>query len=108
MPHQRTEIIEQKLTGLAEIRQAMDQLEDLRGRGIDAKIEIDDMSSNRCEKILLYSLDDLQKFVSHLFSRLLANEISTSIPLDDFERLVSEITTKLLDDTHTITGRLIP
>jgi len=107
LPHQRIEIIEQKLTGLAEIRKTMEQVEELRRKGTDAKIEVEFKNSNQSEKRLLHSVEELQEFISYLFSRMLVNGITASISLDDFEQIVSELSTRLLDDTQNITGRLI-
>ena len=107
MPHQRTKILEQKLTGLAEICQAVEQVEELRGKGIDAKIEVEFKNSDQSEKRLLHSVDELQEFINHLFSRMLVYGISTSIPLDDFEQAVSTVSISLLDESQNITGRLI-
>ena len=85
----------------------MEQVEELRRKGTDAKIEVEFKNSNQSEKRLLHSVEELQEFISYLFSRMLVNGITASISLDDFEQIVSELSTRLLDDTQNITGRLI-
>ncbi len=104
---QRIKTTEHELVGLDEIRKAMAEVEDLRRNGINARIEVEDKIGKSSIKVLLYSSDELQVFISHRFSRMLVNGITTSIPLDDFERIVSEVSTRLVDDSNSITGRLI-
>lgn len=85
----------------------MEYVEDLRKRGIDAKIEAIDQDCSSCSRVTLRSFEELQEFISFRFSNMLVNGITTSIPLDDFERLVSEVSTHLLDESHTIIGRIL-
>jgi len=107
VPHQRADLAEQTLHGWEKIREAMSQVEELRARGIDARIELSDEDSEHQASVPLYSFDDLREYVSRRFSRMLVNAISSSIPLDDFEQLVSETSTILFVNPSGIAGRLL-
>ncbi|TFG26474.1 hypothetical protein EU527_19690 [Candidatus Thorarchaeota archaeon] len=107
VPHQRADLTEQTLHGWEEIREAMSQVEELRARGIDARIELSDENSEHHTSAPLYSFNDLREYVSRRFSRMLVDAISSSIPLDDFEQLVSESSTILFGNHSGIAGRLV-
>ncbi len=107
MTRQRTEITEHNLLGLIEIRKAMEYVEELRRKGIDAKIEVEDKKSDQSRIIILHSFNELQEFISQLFTRMLVDGISSSVPLDDFEQIVSEVSTSLVDESKDITGKVI-
>lgn len=106
MQHQKTDLAEYELCGWEEIREAMEYVEELRGKSIDARIEVMDEDCNSCTRVILHSFDELQEFISYRFSRLLVSGITTSIPLDDFERLITEVSTRLLGDSRRVIGRL--
>lgn len=107
MSHQKSDLMDHELSGWNEIRDAMIQVEELRGQGIDAKLEITDKNCESCARTILHSFTELQQYISTKLSQLLVNGITTSIPLDDFERLVSEMSSSLLDESYNITGKLI-
>lgn len=102
MPQQSSKIMESELTGLDEIRVALKRVEELRLEGIDARIEvlIDEESSHLT--VTLRSFKDLQEYITRRYSRLLVNAVDSAIPLDDFEKLVTETRVRLLDDTRVI------
>ena len=106
MPQQSSKLIESELTGLDEIRVALKGVEEMRQKGIDARIEIlEDMDGSNLQ-ISLRSFKELQEFITHRYSRMLVDGVNTAIPLDDFERLVAETTTHLLEDTERIRARV--
>ena len=93
-----------ELTGLDEIRVALKGVEELRREGIDARVEILDSEDDSSLRIPLRSFKDLQEFITQRYSRMLVTGVNSAIPLDDFERLVAETTTRLLEDTQRIRG----
>ena len=107
MSHQKTDLVEHALCGWQEIREALIQVEELRSKGVNAKIELVDESLESSEKVLLYSFGDLQKLIVRKFSKMLVDGVTTPIPLDDFERLVSETSVNLFGESNHITGRLL-
>jgi hypothetical protein len=94
--------MESELTGLDEIRVALKRVEELKLEGIDARIEVlvDEESSH--PKVTLQSFKDLQEYITHRYSRLLVNAVDSAIPLDDFEKLVTETRVRLLNDIRSI------
>jgi hypothetical protein len=106
VPYQNSYLREAELKGLDEIRVALKEVEELRLKGINARIEILDGEDESALRIHLRSFRELQEFITYRYSRMLVDGVNTAIPLDDFERLVSETTTRLLDDTKNIRGRV--
>jgi hypothetical protein len=104
VPYQRSELRNAELIGLDEIRIALKEVEELRLKGTNARVEILDGKDDTALRIRITSFKELQEFITHRYSRMLVDGIDTAIPLDDFERLVSETTTHLLDDTQRIRG----
>lgn len=104
VPHQSSSLKEAELTGLDEIRVALKEVEELKRKGLDARIEIldDEDGSGLCAT--LRSFRELQEFITQRYSRMLTEGVNTAIPLDDFERLVTETRIRLLDDTEKIRG----
>ena len=106
MPKQSTDLAELELSGWDEIRKALEDVEDLRRKGVDARVEVVDCRDPSGLRIVLRSFKELQEYISHRFSRMLLNGITSSIPLDDFEQLVAETSTHLLQESHNIRGRI--
>jgi hypothetical protein len=106
VPYQQSELRNAELIGLDEIRVALREVEELRLKGINARVEILDGEDDLSLRIHLTSFKELQEFITHRYSRMLVDGVDSAIPLDDFERLVSETTTRLLDDTQRIRGRV--
>jgi len=104
VPHQSSYLKEAVLTGLDEIRVALKEVEKLRQNGIDARVEILDYDDNSSPRVTLRSFRELQEFITQRYSRMLTDGITSAIPLDDFEQLVSETRIRLLDDTQRIRG----
>jgi len=98
--------VESELTGLDEIRVALKGVEELRREGIDARVEILDCDDSSSLRSVLRSFKDLQEFITERYSRMLVTGVDSAIPLDDFERLVAGTTTRLLEDTQRIRGRV--
>jgi hypothetical protein len=94
--------MESELIGLDEIRVALKRVEELRLEGIDAWIEVLVDEENSHLKVTLRSFKDLQEYITHRYSRLLVNAVDSAIPLDDFEKLVTETRVRLLNDTKSI------
>ena len=103
---QSLHLVESELTGLDEIRVALKGVEELRREGIDARVEILPSENGSGLGIPLRSFKDLQEFITERYSRMLVTGVDSAIPLDDFERLVAETTTRLLEDTQRIRGRV--
>ena len=99
---QSLHLAESELTGLDEIRVALKGVEELRREGIDARVEILDSEEDSRPGVPLRSFKDLQEFITQRYSRMLVTGVDSAIPLDDFERLVAETTTRLLDDTKRV------
>ena len=104
MPNQDLYLTEGELTGLDEIRVALKEIEIIRQNGINARIEILDCDDNSSPRVTLRSFRELQEFITQRYSRMLTDGITSAIPLDDFEQLVSETRIRLLDDTEKIRG----
>jgi hypothetical protein len=102
VPQQSSKLLESELTGLDEIRVALKHVEELRLDGIDARVEVLDGEENSHLKVTLRSFKELQEYITRRYSRLLVNAVDSAIPLDDFERLVTETRVRLLDDTKRI------
>jgi hypothetical protein len=94
--------MESELTGLDEIRVALKRVEELRLDGIDARIEVLVDEENTHLRVTLRSFKDLQDYITQRYSRLLVNAVESAIPLDDFEKLVTETRVRLLNDTRSI------
>ena len=107
MPKQTAEIEELELSGWEEIRQALEEVEELRKQGLDARVEITDCRDSTRLRVTLRSFKELQEYISHRFSRMLMTGITSAIPLDDFERIVTETSTDLLKDSDNIRGRIL-
>ncbi len=107
MPKQSTELTELDLSGWQEIREALEEVEELRKRGLDARVEIVDLSDTSGIRVSLRSFNELQEYISHRFSKMLMTGITSAVPLDDFERIVTETSTSLLRDSDNIRGRLV-
>ena len=107
MPEQSADLTELELSGWEEIRKALEEVEDLRKQGLDARVEIVDCRDSSGLRVTIRSFKELQEYISHRFSRLLMTGISSSIPLDDFERIVAETSTSILKDSDNIRGRLV-
>jgi len=106
VPHQSSYLKEAVLTGLDEIRIALKEVEELKRKGIDARVEILDDENGLGICATLRSFRELQEFITQRYSRMLTEGVNSAIPLDDFERLVAETRTHLLEDTHRIRGRI--
>jgi hypothetical protein len=102
VPQQSSKLVGSELTGLDEIRIALKHVEELKLEGIDAWIEVLDGGEGSHLRVNLRSFKELQEYISHRYSRLLVNAVDSAIPLDDFERLVTETRTHLIDDTKKI------
>ncbi len=107
MPKQSTDIVDLELSGWEEIRKALEEVEELQKQGLDARVEIVDCSDSSRIRVTLRSFRELQEYISQRFSKLLMSEVSSPIPLDDFERIVAETSTNLLKDSDNIRGRLV-
>lgn len=107
VPHQSSILKEAELTGLDEIRVALKDLEELKRKGLDARIEILDNEGGSGICATLRSFRELQEFITQRYSRMLTEGVNSAIPLDDFERLVAETRTHLLEDTQRIRGRIL-
>ena len=107
MPKQSTDLAELELTGWEDIRKALEEVEELRKRGLDARVEIVDCGDPTGIRVTLRSFKELQEYISHRFSKMLMNGINSAIPLDDFERIVSDTSTNLLKDSENIRGRIL-
>lgn len=107
MPKQSTELAELELSGWAEIRKALEEVEELRKNGRNAHVEVVDCSDPTGVRVTLRSFKELQEYISYRFSRMLMTGITSSIPLDDFERLVAETSTNILCDSDNIRGRFL-
>jgi hypothetical protein len=103
---QIAKLVNSELVGLDEIRVALKGVEELRQNGIDARVEILDDVNDSVLQVTLRSFKELQEFITQRYSRMLVDGVNTAIPLDDFERLVTETTTHLLEDTERIRGRV--
>ena len=106
VPHQSSYLAEAELTGIDEIRVALKAVEELKQKGIDARVEILEGEDDSGLQVTLRSFGDLQGFITHRYSRMLVAGVNTAIPLDDFERLVTETRTHLLEDTKRIRARV--
>ncbi|MFW9957610.1 MAG: hypothetical protein ACFFCT_06030 [Candidatus Odinarchaeota archaeon] len=107
MPNQDLYLTKAELIGLDEIRVALKEVEKLRQNGIDARVEILDCDDDSSLRVTLRSFSELQEFITQRYSRMLTDGITSAIPLDDFEQLVSETRIRLLDDTQRIRGRMM-
>ena len=107
MPEQSADLTELELSGWEEIRKALEEVEGLRRKGLDARVEIVDCSDSSGLRVTLRSFKELQEYISHRFSRMLMTGINSSVPLDDFERIVAETSTSILKDSDNIRGRLV-
>lgn len=107
MPKQSTELNELGLSGWEEIRKALEEVEELRKQGFDARVELVDCRDSSGLRVTLRSFKELQEYISYRFSRMLMTGINSAIPLDDFERLVTETSTNLLKDSENIRGRIL-
>jgi len=107
VPKQSTDIVDLELSGWEEIRKALEEVEELQKQGLDARVEIVDCSDSSRIRVTLRSFRELQEYISQRFSKLLMSEVSSPIPLDDFERIVAETSTNLLKDSDNIRGRLV-
>lgn len=107
MPEQSSELTDLELSGWEEIRKALEEVEELRKQGLDARVEIVDSRDSSGLRVTIRSFKELQEFISHRFSRMLMTGISSSIPLDDFERIVAETSTSILKDSDNIRGHLV-
>jgi hypothetical protein len=107
VPKQSADLSDLELSGWEEIRKALEEVEELRKQGLDARVEVVDCKDTSGLRVTLRSFKELQEYISHRFSRMLMTGISSAIPLDDFERLVAETSTSLLDDSERIRGRLL-
>ena len=104
---QSLHLVESELTGLDEIRVALKGVEELRREGVDARVEILPGEDGSGLGIPLRSFKDLQEFITERYSRMLVTGADSAIPLDDFEKLVADTTTRLLEDTQRIRGRVL-
>jgi len=107
VPEQRADMSELELSGWEEIRKALDEVEELGKQGFDARVEIVDCRDSSGLRVTLRSFKELQEYISYRFSRMLISGVTSTIPLDDFERLVAETSTDLLDDSDNIRGRFM-
>ncbi|MHA1135174.1 MAG: hypothetical protein ACTSSE_01665 [Candidatus Thorarchaeota archaeon] len=107
MPKQSANLAELELSGWDEIRKALEEVEELRKQGFDARVEVEDSGNSSGLRVTLRSFKELREYISYRFSKMLMTGISSAIPLDDFERLVSETTTNLLEDSDTVRGRFL-
>lgn len=107
MPKQTSNLAGMELVGFEAIRSAIVYIEDLRRKGTNAHIEVFSLDTNSGEYVTISSFEELQEYISHCFSRMLLDDVHSAIPLDDFERLVIDTTTHLLQDTDRIHGRII-
>lgn len=107
MPKQTTDIVDLELSGWEEIRKALEEVKELRKQGLDARVEIVDCSDPSHLRVALRSFKELQEYISRRFSKMLMSEVSSAIPLDDFERIVAETSTNLLKGSENIRGRLV-
>lgn len=107
MPKQSTNLTELELSGWDEIRKALVEVEELRKNGLDARVEVVDCRDPTGVRVTLRSFKELQEFISYRFSRMLVTGFTSTVPLDDFERLVAETSTNLLDDSENIRGRFV-
>jgi hypothetical protein len=105
VPQQSSNLVDPELTGLDAIRVALKGVEEMRQKGIDARIEILD-GDRSIPQVSLRSFKELQEFITNRYSRMLVDGVNTAIPLDDFERLVAETTTHLLEDTERIRAQV--
>ena len=107
MPNQSTDFAELELSGWEEIRQALVEVEELRKKGLDARVEVVDCKDRSGLRVSLRSFKELQEYLRYRFSRMLMTGINSAIPLDDFEKIVAETSTNLLKDSDNIRGRLV-
>ena len=107
VPKQSADLAELELSGWEEIRKALEEVEELRKQGLDARVEVEDCRDSPGLRVTLRSFKELQEYISYRFSRMLMTGISSAIPLDDFERIVSETSTNLLKDSDNIRGRIL-
>lgn len=107
MQHQISYLAEAELTGLDEIRVALKDVEELRQKGIDARVEIIESEDDSGLRVSLRSFRELQEFITRRYSKMLTDGVNSAIPLDDFERLVTETRIHLLEDTQRIRGRVM-
>jgi len=104
---QSTDLADLELMGLEEIRKALEEVESLRKQGFDARLELVECMDTTNLRVTLCSFKELQEYISHRFSRMLMSEITSAIPLDDFERIVSETSTNILKDSNNLRGRVL-
>lgn len=107
MPEQSADLTELGLSGWDEIRKALEEVEELRKQGLDARVEIVDIRDTSGLRVTLRSFKELQEYISHRFSKMLMTGINSAVPLDDFERIVSETSTNILEESDSIRGRLV-
>jgi len=107
VPKQSTNLTELELSGWDEIRKALVEVEELRKNGLDARVEVVDCRDPTGVRVTLRSFKELQEYISYRFSRMLVTGFTTTIPLDDFERLVAETSISLLVDSDDIRGRFL-
>ncbi|MBA7576829.1 hypothetical protein ES708_18671 [subsurface metagenome] len=107
MPKQSANLAELELSGWDEIRKALEEVEELRKQGIDARVEVEDSRDSSGLRVTLRSFKELQEYINYRFSRMIITGFTSTIPLDDFERLVTETSTNLLDDSENIRGRFL-
>jgi hypothetical protein len=107
LPEQSADLTELGLSGWDEIRKALEEVEELRKQGLDARVEIVDIRDTSGLRVTLRSFKELQEYISHRFSKMLMTGINSAVPLDDFERIVSETSTNILEESDSIRGRLV-
>ncbi len=107
MPKQSANLAELELSGWDEIRKALEEVEELRKQGIDARVEVEDSRDSSGLRVTLRSFKELQEYINYRFSRMIITGFTSTIPLDDFERLVTETSTNFLDDSENIRGRFL-
>jgi hypothetical protein len=107
VPEQSADLTELELSGWDEIRKALEEVEDLRKQGLDARVEIVDCRDSSGLRVTIRSFKELQEYISYRFSRMLISGVTSTIPLDDFERIIAETSTSILKDSDNIRGRLV-
>jgi len=107
VPKQSADLSELELSGWEEIRKALEEVEELRKQGLDARVEIVDSSDSFGLRMTLRSFKELQEYISHRFSKMLMTGINSAIPLDDFEQIVADTSTNLLKNSVNIRGRIL-
>jgi hypothetical protein len=107
VPKQSADLSKLELSGWEEIRKALEEVEELRKQGLDARIEIIDTNDDSGLCMTLRSFRDLQQYLSHRLGKMLMASINSPIPLDDFERLVSETSASFFEESGSIRGKLI-